>query len=61
MLMTPINSLVLAVSRPFRIQFKTDANELPTTAAGTDATDAEQMVAPGGIVGFNLNFVQQSC
>ena len=30
-------------------------------SAGSAAINTEQGVAPGGIVGFNLNFAQQSC
>ena len=54
---------ILAVTRPFRIQFKTDEDELPLTAigGGGDATDSENIAAPGGIIGFNINFRQISC
>jgi hypothetical protein len=45
---------------PFRIMFKTDANE----ATGNMANDGnvnEQAGTPGGIVGFSLNYVEQDC
>ena len=44
--------------RPFRINFHTDGTEADGT---TDATDNESMVAPGGIIGFSLNFAQAKC
>ena len=44
--------------RPFRVTFKTDANEVAGAgAAGTN----EQFNAPGGIIGFQLSFSQISC
>ena len=48
-----------AVERPFRIEFKTDANEV--TADLNDPNTDEERDAPGGIIGFNLNFLQQAC
>jgi hypothetical protein len=51
------NSVCTAV-RPFQIQFRTDATEV--TNAMTAATN-EQAIAPGGIIGFSLNYFQQGC
>lgn len=45
--------------RPFRITFHTDATE--TSAATSSALTAEEAIAPGGIVGFNLNWMQRAC
>jgi hypothetical protein len=46
--------------RPFKITFKTDANEL-TIAAGATAVNNEESFAPGGIIGFQLFFNQIAC
>jgi hypothetical protein len=55
-------SYFLAFTRPFKIIFKTDANEVTITAGATgDASMNEQADSPGGIVGFQLSFVQISC
>ena len=45
-------------ARPFMLGFKTDADE---NTIATDEKTNEQANAPGGIVGFSLNFAQQSC
>jgi hypothetical protein len=45
--------------RPFKVIFKTDANEA-TIGAGNSQTN-EQAIAPGGIIGFQLTFLQISC
>jgi hypothetical protein len=52
------NSVCTAV-RPFQLQFVTDGTE--ATTAAQDATTNEQFLAPGGIVGFSLNWVQGGC
>ena len=44
--------------RPFRLTFKTDANEMTVAAA---ATTNELSVVPGGIIGFQLTYMQISC
>ena len=49
-----------AVSRPFRIDFKTDATEVTTAGASTAATNEERL-SPGGIVGFLLDYNQTPC
>jgi hypothetical protein len=52
--------------RPFKVTFKTDANELTGTAGDTSAnelfggTNGGTGVI-GGIVGFSLNFFQIAC
>lgn len=48
---------------PYRIVFKTDADEVaaPVTDGVDEAEVNEQGELPGGIVGFNLNFAQQNC
>ena len=44
------------------ISFVTDQNEvIPMTITGATATTAETMLAPGGIVGFSLDFRQIDC
>jgi hypothetical protein len=45
--------------RPFKITFKTDANEV-TTINGMANTN-EESFAPGGIIGFQLTFTQIAC
>ena len=50
----------LANTKPFRITFTTDDDELSTGIASMAATD-EQNGQPGGIIGFQLRWVQQSC
>ncbi len=50
---------VCSQTRPFKIEFKTDANE--ATATNTDASTSETNIFPGGIVGFSLNYVQRAC
>jgi hypothetical protein len=46
--------------RPFKITFKTDANEVATGAFNTPELN-ELDTWPAGIVGFSLNFVQHKC
>ena len=45
--------------RPFRLIFKTDANEVTGMAAGANVD--ERGTAPGGIIGFQLTYMQVSC
>jgi hypothetical protein len=45
--------------RPFKVTFKTDANEV--TANGGNAILNEESFAPGGIVGFQLTYTQIAC
>ena len=51
--------------RPFKVVFKTDANELagPTTATApaANANVNEAGAFPGGIIGFSLNYFQVGC
>jgi hypothetical protein len=56
---TACSCFVAAFTRPFKITFKTDANEIVT--AGGMANNNELSLFPGGIVGFQLNFNQISC
>ena len=44
---------------PFRIGFITNGGESTTNT--NDPTTNEQEGAPGGIIGFKLNYVQQMC
>ncbi|TRY61558.1 hypothetical protein TCAL_16298, partial [Tigriopus californicus] len=44
--------------RPFRVHFKTDADEV-TLATAANMND--QGVHPGGIIGFHLNYALQDC
>ncbi len=48
---------------PFRLTFKTDADEVSdaTAAADEEADVEEQSEAPGGIIGFSLDYQQQPC
>ena len=48
-------------SRPFRIQFKSDADEDTTNANAMKGNKNEQNGGPGGIVGFMLSYVQIPC
>ena len=43
---------------PFEISFISDDNE---QASGDAAINNEAEIAPGGIVGFSLDYTQQSC
>jgi hypothetical protein len=49
--------------RPFKVIFKTDANEATTggTIGAMFANTNEQATFPGGIVGFQLTWLQTSC
>ncbi|XP_059087177.1 uncharacterized protein LOC131883677 [Tigriopus californicus] len=49
---------VCSQATPFVITFKTDDNEVET---GADALTAEVKVAPGGIIGFSLDYQQLAC
>jgi len=51
--------LNLGGSRPFRVTFRTDADEV--TMIGWNGAKDEQAMAPGGIVGFSLIFWQIMC
>ena len=47
---------------PFRIEFKTDADEVTGVAANMAKADFnEQAMTPGGILGFSINYAQVSC
>lgn len=49
-------------SRPFKIIFNTDANEVTMSPVAIVNSDThEEVGAPAGIVGFSLDFVQNSC
>ena len=54
-----INFLFLAGRKPFRITFKTDADEV--TATSMPGTLDEQALIPAGIIGFSLDYWQQPC
>ena len=53
-----LRPIFTAFMRPFKIIFKTDADEV---AAGATATLNEEATFPGGIIGFQLSFNQISC
>ena len=61
--MRSTNHFVPAANRPFRVIFKSDANEVTGAAAANTNEQAAGAAAPaiGGIVGFSLNFQQVSC
>ena len=44
---------------PFTITFVTDGDEVSTTAGGQDTDELSS--APGGIVGFKLDYQQLAC
>ena len=52
---------VCTQSRPFRMSFKTDIDEVNTDATANMANVNEQSVAPAGIIGFSLNWNQIVC
>ena len=52
---------VCTQTRPFRITFKTDSTEATDMNVIEVADMNEQNGIPGGIVGFSLNYIQQSC
>lgn len=49
---------ITAQQRPFRVTFKTDVDEEVT---GATAIVNEQVIHPGGIIGFHLNYALQDC
>jgi len=54
------SAFLAATLRPFRITFFSNADEVTTVGAlGTPANN-EQVGAPGGIIGFALNWRQDS-
>ena len=55
--------LVAGRRRPFMLYFHTDMNEAENDGdvASQTAANNEQELAPGGIVGFSLDFVQNDC
>ena len=61
---TPIaqkpNISLSASQIPFRITFKTDADEI-TAGAPADATTSEVMIVPRGSTGFALKYTQTAC
>ena len=58
----PKNVLCLAgQTRPFKIEFKSDADEVAITANADMPQKSELSQIPGGIVGFHLNYVLQDC
>lgn len=54
-------ALIAAQQRPFRVIFKTDANEATTGNANTNEDTTELAEPPGGIIGFHLNYALQDC
>jgi len=52
---------ICTARRPFRITFRTDADEITSIAAGSADPLDEQAVFPGGIVGFSLAYTQTAC
>ena len=55
----PTSKKISAGRRPFRIIFKTDADEY--TFAASMANMDEQAAVPGGIIGFQLMYWQEPC
>lgn len=52
---------VCSQMRPFRLDFKTDANEVVQTEKTQSAKNSELVGVPGGTVGFNLKWSQVPC
>lgn len=50
---------ICSQTRPFRVFFKTDANERTTGLSSVAGN--EQAMFPGGIIGFHLNYALQDC
>ncbi len=59
----------LAGHRPFEIRFRTDSNEVQSSAAADNLETKTEVnefargnpLGPAGIIGFNLNFKQFGC
>ena len=58
LLLTEFFLLLPAQQPPFRVSFQSDADEV---AGGATAILSEIAVAPGGIVGFSLDYTQLDC
>ena len=56
-----VSLFVLARKVPFRITFKTDADELSGTGDETMSGTNELAKDPRGTIGFSLKYVQQTC
>ncbi|XP_059083486.1 uncharacterized protein LOC131880797 isoform X2 [Tigriopus californicus] len=54
-------ALVCSQMRPFRLDFKTDANEVVQMEKTQTTKDNELVGLPGGTVGFNLKWSQVPC
>jgi len=52
-------SLYLARQLPFRMTFKTDADEITGTVTSTNTNENELNGAPLGTIGFSLNYLQK--
>ena len=52
--------MLTGVARPFRFNVDFDDFE-DTTAANANANDNDVLLAPGGIIGFSLDFTQLAC
>ena len=57
---------ISAAYRPFKVIFKTDANEITTgigitMAMANEANGGDANPSIGGIVGFSLNYFQLGC
>ncbi len=58
------NAFVSANVRPFAITFRTDGEEVTTAGVipgVSDDSNTEEAQAPGGIIGFHLNYLQKAC
>jgi len=53
-----LENFITATTRPFRISFRSDANEA-TTGAGVNLDELAS--TPRGIIGFELDFFQVAC
>ena len=56
---TGTNISICSRTRPFRVRFVTDSDEVTNTAATTVGSELHQ--APGGTIGFSLIYTQFSC
>ena len=55
-----LDIFITARSTPFVVGFVTDANEVVLDTGG-DATTDEEILAPGGIIGFRLDYEIRAC
>ena len=55
-----LKKLLTGIARPFRFNVDFDDFE-DTVTAKNDASDNDILLAPGGIIGFSLDYTQLAC